>query len=66
MTVINLSDVPETSISDRDLAALAEWANKQKHLAFREPQIAKSFAMIREGADTILRARALRSSKEKP
>lgn len=64
MIMIKLSDVPENAISDQDLARLAEWANKQKHLSFREPQIAKCFAMIREGADTLLRQRALEPRKE--
>lgn len=63
MITIRLSDIPEQAISDHDLAELAKWANKQKHLAFRDPQIAKSFAMIREAADTMLRERALQPRK---
>lgn len=63
MITIILSDVPTQAISDHDLAELAKWASKQKHLAFREPQIAKSFAMIREAADTLLRERALQKEK---
>ena len=62
--MIRLSDVPDSSISDHDLAEMAKWADKQKHLAFRDPQVANCFAMIREAADKLLRARALSPRKE--
>ncbi len=58
MITIELDDQPGRAISDHDLAALASWANKQKHLS-QHPNFRKSFAMIREGADTLLRGRAL-------
>jgi hypothetical protein len=66
MRIIQLSDTPDKAITDHDLAELAEWASKMKHLSFREPQVAKSYAMIREAADTILRARALGARGQEP
>jgi hypothetical protein len=56
--IIELDDHPARCISQHDLGALAEWANKQKHLAL-DPDFKKCYAMIREGADTLLRKRAL-------
>jgi len=55
---IELDDQPGRCISDHDLGALADWANKQKHLS-ANLEFKKCFAMIREGADTLLRKRAL-------
>lgn len=44
-------------ISDSDLAALADWAEKQKY-AVPHPDMHRPFSLIREGADTLLRRRA--------
>lgn len=57
MMTITLHDEPARCISDSDLAVLADWASKQRHLS-PDSGFRRCFAMIREGADTLLRRRA--------
>jgi hypothetical protein len=49
-------------ISNHDLAALADWAGKQKQVA--QSELKRPYALIREGADTLLRQRALSERNE--
>lgn len=47
----------EIGISSSDLAALSEWAGRQKQMA-PLPDWKRAYALIREGADQLLRQRA--------
>lgn len=44
-------------LTDQDLAALADWAGEQKRLT-PDAHWKRAYALIREGADTVLRRRA--------
>lgn len=57
---INLND----NVTNADLAALADWAHNQKYLS-THPGLKKGFAMIREGADLLLRRRASQQTSTK-
>ena len=63
--IITLNDEPGRCISDHDLAVLADWANKQRHLT-PNVEFKQSFSMLREGADLLLRKRARATNYENP
>lgn len=48
-------------LSDHDLAHLADWANDNKN-AVANPHWKKAYALIREGADLLIRRRAMSRS----
>jgi hypothetical protein len=50
-------------ISDHDLALLADWANMQKFKT-DDQKWRRAFALIREGADLLLRRRAALTSDQ--
>jgi hypothetical protein len=56
--IIEINDEPGRCISDPDLAKIAEWASKQIYLT-PDREFRKCFSLLREGADTLLRRRAL-------
>ena len=57
MDVSDLLKANQDSLTDRDLALLADWAHRQ-HTQAKEPGWRKAYALIREGADLLLRRRA--------
>lgn len=59
MTLSALLEKQGNDLTNHDLAALAEWASNKKHT--EAPEWKKAYALIREGADTLLRRRALQT-----
>jgi hypothetical protein len=60
---ITLRDAEEC-IDNHDIAVLAQWAGQQKQIA-PDSNLKRPFALIREGADLLLRQRHLNEEKEK-
>ena len=57
MTLFELLNAQNNELTNHDLATLADWANAQKS-AVPNHEWKKAFALIREGADLLLRRRA--------
>jgi hypothetical protein len=57
LTMFDLLEANGNTLSDRDLAVLADWANEGKQHTPNEDW-KRPFALIREGADLLLRRRA--------
>ena len=62
--LIDVLQSNQNDLTDHDLAALADWAGDQKHLV-PNPDWKRAYALIREGADLLLRRRARSTEKEK-
>lgn len=57
MKLVDVLNKNHNDLSDHDLATLADWANDWKQLT-PNPDWKRAFALIREGADLLLRRRA--------
>ena len=58
MTLFELLTENQNDLSNHDLAHLADWANDWKNNS-PNPDWKRAFALIREGADLLLRRRAM-------
>ena len=57
MTLSALLQANGNDLTNQDLAALADWA-VQKQRESKNPEWKRAYALVREGADTVLRRRA--------
>lgn len=57
MSISDLLVANENDLTNQDLAALADWAGKKKY-EVPNPDWKRAYALIREGADLLLRRRA--------
>lgn len=60
MSMAELIHQNGNDLSDHDLAHLADWANDNKNIVLN-PAWKKGYALIREGADLLIRRRAMSS-----
>ena len=57
MTMNELLAANDNDLSNADLAVLADWAGRKKY-SVPNPDWKKAYALLREGADLLLRRRA--------
>jgi hypothetical protein len=57
VSLLKLLQQQSNDLTNEDLAVLADWANNRKHLT-PDPDWKRAYALVREGADTLLRRRA--------